>query len=283
MTGAYVDAVTHARRDRGDSIHLLVMDLHKELHRLQGAVAQETIDGARVYGISPEDRALIAVFMRGLNGTAPLKFDHPGLGTTATRVGDELVVENDIGATDAHVVVVAIASLAVRVTYTDVHRRRAEFFRDLFASFPVAWEDEVARTSSVLPESQSYVLSVGRFIARDRQELERYLYFLGSRLVFLIDWNRARKRLRRFLKKQDCVEVLTWAAEHDIGHRAWLELGGEQLVFDAIQRVAGPQVRYGERLDELLGRQTAVAALKQVLRIATEGLLQHWSERRIRD
>ena len=31
------------------------------------------------------DRALIAAFMRGLNATRPLKLDHPGLGTTATR------------------------------------------------------------------------------------------------------------------------------------------------------------------------------------------------------
>ena len=46
--------------------------------------------------------------MRGPNRTAPLKFDHPGLATSATRDGDRLVIQNDIGANDAHVLVLSV-------------------------------------------------------------------------------------------------------------------------------------------------------------------------------
>ena len=35
------------------------------------------------------------------------------------------------------------------------------------------------------------------------------LEFLGSRLVFLIDWNRARKQLRGFLRGPDRLALLT--------------------------------------------------------------------------
>ncbi len=39
--------------------------------------------------------------MRGLNRTAPLAFGHPGLGTTAVRANARLIIQNDIGTTDA--------------------------------------------------------------------------------------------------------------------------------------------------------------------------------------
>jgi hypothetical protein len=64
-------------------------------------LATETLDGVAAYGIDGADRPLIRAFMRGVAATAPLRFNHPGLGTTATRVGDRLVVHNDIGTTKA--------------------------------------------------------------------------------------------------------------------------------------------------------------------------------------
>ena len=63
--------------------------------------------------------------MRGLSATAGLKFNHPGLATTAMRSGPRLIIQNDIGATDAHVVVITIDGNAVTITYTDVHRSRS--------------------------------------------------------------------------------------------------------------------------------------------------------------
>ena len=84
------------------------MDLHQELNRLQQRLATERIDGAQVYGVLEDDRPLIAAFMAGVNRTRELKFDHPGLGTTATRSGERLVIQNDIGMTEAHVLVVHV-------------------------------------------------------------------------------------------------------------------------------------------------------------------------------
>ncbi len=72
--------------DDGDSVHRLVMDLHKVLNRLSAACAEETIAGAHAHGVLPADRPIIEAFMGGLARTQALKFDHPGLDTTVMRV-----------------------------------------------------------------------------------------------------------------------------------------------------------------------------------------------------
>ena len=64
-----------------DSAHRLAIDLHGEINRLQSNVVEETIDGARVLDVTPDDRPLVSAFMKGVNSTAPLKFDHAGLDT----------------------------------------------------------------------------------------------------------------------------------------------------------------------------------------------------------
>ncbi len=96
---------------------------------------------------------------------------------------------------------------------------------DLFESFDVRWEGMDTRTSSKL-ESGSYILTTGTYRARDLQEVDRFLEHLGSRLVFLIDWNHMRKRLRGFVDKGEAVEILKWAADNDYGHRGLIEIGG---------------------------------------------------------
>lgn len=282
VPGEYIRSMTHADRRRGDSLHLFVMDLHKELVRLQADIAQESIDGAKVYMVRPDDRELIRAFMHGVNRTAPMKFDHPGLGTTVTRSGDRLVIQNDIGTTDAHVMVVEVQELRAVLRFTDVHRARALFFCDLITPYKVQWEELTAKQASGL-EANEFYLCHGTYDASSREELVEYLEHVGSRIVFLIDWNRARKRLRQFLKNRDCVRVLKWAADHELGHRAFLELGGERLVYGSIEYAAPAPIRFGQRLDELLGREEMVQALQSVLRITAEGLLNKRSARLIRD
>jgi uncharacterized protein Yka (UPF0111/DUF47 family) len=279
----YVGAITSAQRRRGDSLHLLVMDLHKELNRLQSDIAVETIDGASAYGLLEADRALVGSFMRGLQSTAPLKFDHPGLGTTATRSGKKLVIQNDIGTTDAHVVVVHVEETTTTLTYSDVHLRRARFFQDLFEPYGVQWEGIDSRRVEGLADSEEFYVCLGRHVARDQAELERYLAFAGSRLVFLIDWNRARKRLRRFTRSKDAVGILKWAADNNVGHRGFLQAGGETLIYAAIDRAAHTPIRYGQRLDEVLGPAAVADFLKFALRMATDGLRGGRSVRWIRD
>jgi uncharacterized protein Yka (UPF0111/DUF47 family) len=282
ISGAAISRLTSAQRDAGDSVHLLVMDLHRELNRLQQQLATETIDGARVYGVSADDRPLIAAFMAGLNQTRELKFDHPGLGTTATRSGERLVIQNDIGLTEAHVLVIHVERQQVTLTYTDVHIERLVFFQNLFDRFAVHWQDTVSRRAAGLREDL-YHLGVGTYAARDGADLRAYLTFLGSRLVFLIDWNRARKRLRRFAPRRVCLEVLRWAADHNLGHRGFLSLGGEQLVFDALQTAGRVPLPPGGRLSDFLGPERTAEFLKFTLQTASEGLKAGRSEFLIRD
>ena len=281
-----VAAITSLGRGSGpgaDTLHRLVMDLHRAVNCLQASLAEESIDGARAWNIEDADRALVRAFMAGLNETAPLKFDHPGLGTTVTRTGARLVIQNDIGTTDAHVLVVQVEGLTATLTYTDVHARRLEFFQSLFKSFPVEWSDRGTQRSERLSEGRGYCLTVARSTASDPDALARYLGFLGSRIVFLIDWNRARKQLRQFLPKGAPVRLLKWAADHNIGHRGFIELGGERLLYEAISFAQPATLQYGERLHELLGEDAAFDYLQFVFRQATSGLAQGRAARFIRD
>jgi len=68
-----------------------------------------------------------------------------------------------------------------------------------------------------------------------------------------------------------------------VGHRAFLQLGAERLVYEAIESASPTPVRYGQRLDELLGREAAVDHLRSVLRATSDGLRRGRSERFIRD
>ena len=57
FTTAELDRWAHVERERGDSVHLLVMDLHHRLNSLQQAVATEVLDGASVWPKWPRPRA----------------------------------------------------------------------------------------------------------------------------------------------------------------------------------------------------------------------------------
>ena len=121
-------------------------------------------------------------------------------------------------------------------------------------------------------EDGVYHLCVGSYTARSSAQLRDYLGHLGSRLVFLIDWNRARKRLRLFVPRKAAIDVLKWAADADIGHMAWLKAGGEQLIFDAMSFAYGAQLRPGDRLDALLTEHRAVQFLRFNLKQSLDGL-----------
>lgn len=266
-----------------ENVHRLTMDLHKALNALQADLAQESIDGASVWHIATEDRGLISAFMAGVNDTSGLKFQHPGLGTTATRVAGSLLIQNDIGATSAHVLVLHVDGLLATLTCTDVHRQRLEFLKRLLKAFQVDWRDVSPRHDEQIGSATLYWLTTGRYQAPDPHSLSRYLTFLGSRIVFLIDWNRARKQLRGALPKADVLRLLDWAAGEKIGHRGFLQLGGARLLSEAIDFAQPPPLHHGASLHELLGVQSAYEYLKFVLRQATSGLLAGRDERFIHD
>jgi uncharacterized protein Yka (UPF0111/DUF47 family) len=263
-----------------DSLHHLVMDLHKRLNALQAALSRETLDGAAVHGLDAADRPLVSAFMAGVNRTAPLKFSHPGLTTTATRAGGRLVIQNDIGTTDAHVIVIHVQDRRLNVTYTDVHPERLAFFQAMLKPRDFAWE---AGKTAMLAAGQPFYLATGQVQSKTDEASRADLEYLGSRLVLLIDWNRARKQLRGFQHGPDRLALLAWAAEADIGHRGFLELGGAALVNRAIEATAGSAMRFGDRLCDVLGDAETAAFLQFAFRAATEGMLASQSPALIQD
>jgi uncharacterized protein Yka (UPF0111/DUF47 family) len=267
-----VDALTRGRRDEGDSLHLLVMDLHKQINKLAGELASEVIDGANVWELQEPDRPRVAAFMRGLNRTAVLKFDHPGLDTAATRDGERLLLQNDIGTNDAHVLVLQVKERTITLTYSDLHRVRFDFFRALLEPHGAQWSPLESRTNADLNQGATYTVGTARFDCADEAALQAALEGIASRIVFLIDWNRARKRLQYFVAKDDAIAVLAEAARLDVGHRAWLQVGGEQLIFAAMQAGGEGAFQIGDRLDEVIGKADAHAFLVAVMRLACDAL-----------
>ena len=65
----FIRAQTSGDRGKGDSLHILVMDIHRILNKMQKELAVENLDGARIYLVSEEDRELIIAFMAGVNRT----------------------------------------------------------------------------------------------------------------------------------------------------------------------------------------------------------------------
>ena len=128
-----------------------------------------------------------------------------------------------------------------------------------------------------------FYVARGRFSAQEAEALTSFLERLGSCLVFLIDWNRARKRLRLLVPNETAVRILRWAADLGVGHRGFLSLGGERLVYDALEQAVKTPLRYGELLHEMIGEDVAQDYLCYVLQTAADGLLKGQSVALIRD
>jgi len=261
--------LTHGNRHGSDSFHLLVMDLHKQLNAMAVAVATEDVDGAHVWQVEDSDRPLIRGFMRGLARTAALKFNHPGLDTAVTRDGPRLLIQNDIGTNDAHVLVIEVEQRAIHLTYSDLHVARFGFFQQMLEGIGFEWTVFDPRTTDGLNQGKPYQVGNAMLTAENEETLQEALEAVASRIVFVIDWNRARKRLQEFVRKPVAVAVLRYAAEEDLGHMAWLLAGGEQLIYEAMQAVDGEAFRIGDRLDQVLGEVATQTFLQDLLRVAS--------------
>jgi uncharacterized protein Yka (UPF0111/DUF47 family) len=175
---------------------------------------------------------------------------------------------------------VRVQELTVDVTYSDVHKERLDFFRDMLGRWRPSWsEDKLGKLRST-----EFHLVTARFAAADESQCRAYLEFLGSRLVFLIDWNRARKQLRSFLPNAARLALLRWAADQEVGHRGFLELGAPASSTRRSRRwPARRSVHFGDRLCDVLGVEETEAFLRFVLRAAAQGLMVRQSASLIRD
>ncbi len=278
-----IKALTHGNRQSGDSFHLLVMDLHKALNAMASEVSTEDIEGAHVWQIDQGDRELIRAFMRGLNRTAPLKFDHPGLATAITRDQSKLLIQNDIGTNDAHVLVIEVEGDTITLTYSDLHATRFRFFRRLLEELGYQWSVTEPQTHNDLNAGKPYWLGQAQFHARSQPVLLEALSATASRIVFVIDWNRARKRLQLFVRKPLAIELLEEAARTEVGHMAWLIAGGDRMIFEAMQSVDNEAFRIGDRLDQVLGEQATRQFLQALLRTASLALRAHQPASQVAD
>ena len=190
MSGETIASMTSGRPASGDGLHILIMDLNKEFNRLQSEISTEEIEGAKAYGIVQADRCLVAAFMKGVNRTAPLKFEHPGLATTAARSERTLLIQNDRGTTEAHVLMVRVTETSAVVTHTDIHLQRLRFFQSLLDETGIEWDELSTHQASAIPGGDLFYVARGRFSAQEAEALTSFLERLGSCLVFLIDWNR---------------------------------------------------------------------------------------------
>jgi len=267
-------SLTHGERKRGDSFHLLVMDLHKQINALSKQLSTQVVDGAHVWQIRDDDLPFVRAFMRGIAHTAALKFSHPGLDTAITRDGDTLLIQNDIGTNDAHVLVIQVRPEGISLTYSDLHRGRFEFFKGMLEEVGYQWTVDQPRVTTGLNDGKPYQVGHARFESSDTTALCEALESLGARIVFVIDWNRARKRLMLFVSKPVAVALLQTAAREQHGHMGWLLAGGEQLVYDTMQQFDDKLFRIGERLDTALGEGAAQRFLAQLMRTASEMLQQ---------
>lgn len=152
----------------------------------------------------------------------------------------------------------------------------------MLTSYTIEWHDTQNRRAAGF-EQDTYYLCRGEYRAASGDDLQRFLAWLGSRLVFLIDWNKARKRLRELIGKKEAVALLAWAARHEHGHRAFLELGGEQMIYRAIAHAAMGEPHYGEPLHLILGKEQTVEFLKYALRTSAQGLFERRDWRLVED
>lgn len=272
LTPAQIKAITSGSRHGEDSFHVLVMDLHKALNHLSAEFSNEEIEGAHVWQLTPGDRPRIGAFMRGLNRTRALKLDHPGLDTAATRDGDRLLIQNDIGTNDAHVIVVQVEGRTVTLTYSDLHDRRFAFFQAMLSDIGGIWSSTSTRSTAGLNADEAYRVGTATFDCKDEEKLHATLDAVGSRIVFLIDWNRARKRLNLFVRKSESVAILTEAARREVGHMGWLAAGAEQLIHGAMQALGTDHFRIGERLDQVMGEAQAREFLTEALALSSQSM-----------
>jgi uncharacterized protein Yka (UPF0111/DUF47 family) len=264
-----LDALAGARPDSG-SLHQLVMDLHKALNRLAASLSELQVAGAHAWQLAADgsDLPLLEAFMRGVHKTAAAKLDHPGLDTSATRDADTLLIQNDIGTNDAHVLVLQVRKASITLTYSDLHRPRFAFFRDCLARIGASWGETQSREEAALNEGKAFHVGIATFEAPDTATQCAQLEGIGSRIVFLIDWNRARKQLAQVVGKQVPLQVLQRAAGNGCGHVAWLKAGGARVVWDAMAAQGDAGFRLGERLDDVLTPEAARDFLCGLLELA---------------
>jgi len=254
---ARVARLTGVAEGGTDSLHRLVMDLHQIAQPAGGGLRREILSGAHVFGLNAEDARRWKASCRG--STRP----HPEVQSSrprhdGDRSGGRLLIQNDIGTTTP---TCGDRGQEERrdVTYTDVHRARAKFSSRCSTGFrrngagSIAMSRRVSARQRLLPRHRA-------ISCRQRRRSQRLPERAGAALVFLIDWNKARKLLRSWVAKDDATRILDWAARQRIGQPA-SSTRRHELIGAAV-RNAAPTGSASASGWTALGRNAAVDFLK---------------------
>ena len=181
LSGETIAALTSGRPKAGDGFHVLVMDLHREINRLQARSSDDGESRApRPMGSRTATSRPSTAFMTGCSGRRRSNSIIPASAPCAARRMDALLIQNDIGTTEAHVLVVKVAGLAVTVTYTDVHLPRvAVSCRALCAEAGMSWQDVRARQAGASATPISSMSSAASTPPRTNAALDAFLERLG--------------------------------------------------------------------------------------------------------
>ncbi len=79
------------------------------------------------------------------------------------------------------------------------------------------------------------------------------------------------------------MAALVWAAENEVGHRGFLKLGSDQLIFEALEMAPRIPLRYGEPLYHVLGKERTLEFFKSALRKSSTDMLAQKPIRLIKD
>jgi len=267
----------------GDNFYRLICEIEDILVILQDKMTPEDVYGATAYMIQSEDMFLIRSFMIGLNRTESLRFDHPGLATMVIRAGNSLLFQNKIGMTDEHMLVLHITDSIATVSYSDKNLNRLSFFQSLMNPYPILWTDIITKRYQKEDHCEIIHVVTGSFSSRSGEDLLMFISHLSSKIVFLIEWNRARKALKPFISGRDVVKVLQKSVKREVGHRAFLILGGERLILDALEDFSEISLNYGETLSDVLGSEHAIEFCISVLEISTQYVRQKHQRDLIRE
>ena len=260
-----------------DNCIMLIRTVETILVPIREKLIPEDVYGATVYLAEPEDVYLIRSFMIGLNQTESLRCEHPGLGTTVIRAGSSLLIMNEIGITDNNFLVLNVKGLNITITYVDPHILRISFFQSMMKPYPVIWKEIISKSRSGKNQFRHIHHATGSFSARSQDEVMMFFSHLSSHIVFLIEWNRARKALKPFLSGNDSVTVLQKAAKRKVGHRGFIIAGGERLISEVLDSVPEVSIKDGETLSDLLGSEDGIEFCISVLEITNRYISQNLS------
>ena len=73
----------------------------------------------------------------------------PVVGSEQGGLRPVLIIQNDIGTNDVHVLVIQVEGFSITLTYSDLHERRFAFFQGLLSEIGAQWSDVGARRSTL--------------------------------------------------------------------------------------------------------------------------------------